>query len=181
MRFRLLLLVLAVGFACPAPRGYAMAQGQISRTALETKLRQMYPSEDGDVRYFRADVDLNDDGTKETVVYIIGPMVCGTGGCNTLVLAPGKAGPRLVANIFVTHPPIAVAATRTHGWRDLVVSVGGGGIRNHEVLLRFNGNTYPRNPTVQPNSVSGDHVSNSAMLIRPFSSYTEGLPLRPGG
>jgi hypothetical protein len=41
---------------------------------------------DKQTRYIAAFRDLNDDGTPEAIVYLIGKRWCGSGGCNTLVL-----------------------------------------------------------------------------------------------
>jgi len=41
--------------------------------------------------------------------------------------------------------------TKSHGWRDIGVMVQGGGIiQEYEAALRFDGRTYPTNPTVPP-------------------------------
>ncbi len=54
-----------------------------------------------------------------------------------------------VTNISITRPPIRVLPTVTHGWHDLGVMVAGGGIiPGYEARLRFDGHSYPSNPTV---------------------------------
>ncbi|MGD8317763.1 MAG: hypothetical protein PVH76_08440 [Myxococcales bacterium] len=58
---------------------------------------------------------LNDDQKAEWIVHVTGPMICGTGGCDTLVFADTVGGPRLVARIPLTRPPVVVATTSTHG------------------------------------------------------------------
>lgn len=65
--------------------------------ALETAIRQASPGYRTDVvaaggsqrpsRYAYARVDLNDDGSDETLVYLMGPFFCGTGGCTLQVFA----------------------------------------------------------------------------------------------
>jgi len=50
-----------------------------------------------------------------------------------------------------TQLPIRVLSTKTNGWHDLGVGVAGGGIQpGYEARLRFDGRTYPSNPTVPP-------------------------------
>jgi hypothetical protein len=66
------------------------------------------------------------------------------------VLTPVRGGWRTVTRMTVTSAPVRVLATRSRGWRDLAVAVGGGGIRGGEAILRFNGRTYPSNPTSAP-------------------------------
>lgn len=86
--------------------------------------------------------DLNNDSSKEIFVGFTGSYFCGTGGC-TIYLLDGKA--QKIASFSVTDYPIVIANTTTRGWKDLVLSSGG---KNH--LMKFNGKTYPGNPSVQP-------------------------------
>lgn len=96
-------------------------------------------------------VDLNDDGKKEAIVYIMDKAWCGSGGCTTLVLAPRNASYAIITKIALTRPPIRVLGTKSKGWLDLSVVVGGGGTESaHDVRLSFDGKTYPRNPTMPP-------------------------------
>lgn len=106
---------------------------------------------DRTTRYFAAFVDLNGDGVPEVIVYLSGGGWCGSGGCFTLVLARSDSSFRVVARITVTRPPIRVLASSSHGWRDIVVWVRGGGIlKAYEAELRFDGKTYPNSPVVPP-------------------------------
>lgn len=103
------------------------------------------------VRPFRqAAVDLNGDGRDEVVLRFEGPDRCGSGGCNGLVLTPQGSGWRVVMRATVTRLPFRVLETRTHGWADLGVFVGGGGMASQEMLLAFDGASYPSNPTTPP-------------------------------
>ena len=104
----------------------------------------------GPTRYAAAFVDLRDNGTKEVIVYITGDW-CGTGGCNTLVLAPKGTSYEVITNLTITWPPVRVLATKSHGWHDISVWVQGGGIQpGYEAKLSFDGKTYPSNPSVPP-------------------------------
>lgn len=101
-------------------------------------------------KYLSAFRDLDGDGRLEAIVYLTGPSVCGSGGCNTVVYSYHH-GWLLVSTIYLTRPPIIVADNKSHGWRSLIVDVSGGGIlRPSSVELRFNGTTYPSNPTLPP-------------------------------
>lgn len=112
-------------------------------------LLQEYPDAE-DIRYALAWRDLNGDGTDEAIIHVISSWVCGSGGCNTLVLTP--AGPmwRKVGDISVSRSPVTVLGTSTNGWSDLTVDVSGGGSPSGIALLKFDGETYPSNPTVAP-------------------------------
>jgi hypothetical protein len=51
----------------------------------------------------------------------------------------------------VTRPPIRVLETRHQGWKDIGVTVSGGGAGPaYEAALAFDGRRYPSNPTTPP-------------------------------
>jgi hypothetical protein len=109
-------------------------------------------------RYSVALVDLNSDNRPEALIYAMANAdgrgqanLCGSGGCDLYVLSLTPTGYRQVTNITITNPPIRVLPTIKHGWHDLGVLVAGGGIiSGYEARLRFDGRTYPSNPTVPP-------------------------------
>ena len=108
--------------------------------------RETYP----DTRYVAAWADLDGDRRPEALVYLLSGAFCGSGGCKLLVLTREGRSWRTVADTSVTSAPIRLLATSSHGWRDLAVTVAGGGARAHEALIAFNGRIYPRNPSVPP-------------------------------
>jgi hypothetical protein len=101
--------------------------------------------------YRTATADLNGDGRREILVYSTGPDDCGSGGCVLYVLSPTAKTYRIVMRSTVTQLPIRLLPTRSHGWRDIGVTVSGGGIRkSYTARMRFDGRSYPSNPTVPP-------------------------------
>lgn len=101
--------------------------------------------------YQRADVDLNSDGRSEIFVYVTDQNYCGSGGCTLVVLSPQGSSYRVVLRSTVTRLPISLLPASAHGWRDIGVTVAGGGITTaYMARLRFNGSRYPSNPTVPP-------------------------------
>ena len=133
--------------AIPAPADAAAPA--TAPTALEAAVRAAY-SDGGALRYQAATIDLNSDGADEAVVYLMGPFVCGSGGCPTLILTPEGDGWRTISTLSVSRQPIWALDSRSKGWRDLVVSVAGGGGSSGQARLMFDGQTYPTNPTVPP-------------------------------
>lgn len=103
-----------------------------------------------DALYRSGNVDLDGDGIEEMLFYVGGPGRCGSGGCDLYVLRNTTDGLVVIARTSVTQLPIGVLDTRHHGMRDIVVSVGGGGLPYGHRVLRFDGRTYPANPTVAP-------------------------------
>jgi len=133
---------------------------------------------DWDARFFEATVDLNDDGAPEVLAYVAGPLVCGTGGCSLYILTPGAGigGYRLVGRVSVTHVPVRLSPRSQNGWRNLVLRIGGGGGPAGDVEIRFDGRSYPTNPTVLPQERVRD-VEAMPVLIPEFRGYRDGKPL----
>ena len=160
------------------PLGEASASGEVQDHALESALRTWLDG-DFEAHYFSSSIDLNGDGGPEVVAYVAGPMVCGSGGCSALVLAREGDGYRVVTAISVAQPPIRVSTRSSQGWRNLLVGIAGGGIPAGTAELKFDGTSYPSNPTVPPAEAAAD-LEGAEILIPEFQSYKEGK-LLPGG
>lgn len=133
-----------------------------------------------EIRYYYNRVDLNGDGNFEAIVHLVGPSICGTGGCETLILQPARNGYRLVSTIGLTRTPIIVSTQKTVGWSDLIVYVSGGGItRGYYVALHFDGQTYPDNPTVLPSLGTRAKITGKAYVSDEVTP-TSGIVLRRG-
>jgi hypothetical protein len=107
-------------------------------------------TENKNTEYAAALVDLRDNGTKEAIVYLWSNHWCGTGGCVMLILAPNAGSYKVITKTPIVRPPIRVLRTKTNGWHDLSVIVGGGGLAAYEAKLAFDGSSYPQNPSVPP-------------------------------
>lgn len=106
-------------------------------------------SQGDEIRYYYNQFDLNGDKKPEVLVYLFGNAVCGTGGCNALLLRRTTAGYKQVAFFGPVRNPIIVSQNKTNGWNDLIFFNSGGGIVNgYYSVCRFKGKTYPENPTV---------------------------------
>jgi hypothetical protein len=104
-------------------------------------------------RYIAAFKDLNGDGNLEAIVYLVGEEWCGSGGCTTLILDRKGASWKIITKITVTRPPISILPEAYHGWHSIGVWVQGGGVHpGYEASLRFDGKSYPRNPSIPPAS-----------------------------
>lgn len=110
-------------------------------------MRQAYDVTD----YDAALVDLNDDGAEEVVIRARSGGHCGSGGCTLFILSPDGDSFKVVMRATVTQPPVRVLDAQTNGWRDVAVTVAGGGVTEpYEARLRFDGRAYPGNPTTPP-------------------------------
>lgn len=97
---------------------------------------------DTDRKFQYEEVDLNGDGKNEYLVGLESPYFCGTGGCTFYLLNNDGS----VITIFsVSETPFIALFSKTNGWRDLLVR-SNGAMR----LLKFDGKTYPPNPSVAP-------------------------------
>ena len=175
MHHKRLLLAIVVAVATVTPTKAEVSQHKSDKDLLEA-IRGLEP--EADDRYFSAYTDLNGDGRKEAVVYLIGPRTCGSGGCLTAIFSPQEKGKgyRLVTVIELTRPPIVAAESKTKGWRDLIVFVQGGGIlEGYNMLLPFDGASYPESPFLDPARRFQGKVHGEVLITR--HSYEEGTVL----
>ncbi|MFQ6539747.1 MULTISPECIES: hypothetical protein [Aphanothece] len=102
-------------------------------------------------RYIWDQVDLNGDGRPEVVAQVLGPMVCGTGGCPLLIFrepSPGRL--QLITQISLFKDPLIVTERRHNRWKDLITRVRVDAGTGYYAELRYDGRTYPTNPSVPP-------------------------------
>lgn len=146
--------------------------------AILRELQEYRPtSRDRYVRYYYNRIDLNDDGKSEVVVYLVGSYTCGSGGCTALIFTQNGQDYRLVSRHTVVNAPILVTPQKTAGWKDLVMLVSGGGAKQQYTRTRFNGRTYPGNPSVQPAVPANTTLQGQALVAGAFDS--PGVTLRP--
>ena len=174
----MLLLSLAAAAPNPAPE-------QSLHRFLQEEFRQeredriKFGGQDPEIRYSAALTDLNDDGFKEALVHVTGNGMCGTGGCFLYVLTREGRGWRKVTAIPETRAPIRLLGTRSHGWHDISVYVAGGGIiPGYDAQLKFDGRTYPTNPTVPPARHLKGTASSRVLIGRNAKQLSLYQPLR---
>ena len=122
-----------------------------------------------EVGYLYNRVQLGPKG-EQVMVLLISSQFVGSGGATMLILDRGPDHYKLVTRFTLTNSPILVCETYTKGWRDLVWRVRGGGIQPHYARLRFDGTTYPSNPSSAPSVEEDSTLSGTAILadqIRP--------------
>lgn len=154
----------------PAPAGTLPAD-------VQSTIRKTYGQDGGAVRYVDGSIDLNGDAKPELFVHVVGPMVCGSGGCPTLIFTPAGAGHRLVSTIGLTRPPVRASVRQTRGWRNVIVQVSGGGAKGSDVELAFNGTSYPRNPSVAGKRIPKAAADDAQIVIAAFESFEQTKPL----
>jgi hypothetical protein len=167
-------LLLEIGSAPMTAQSDATIATGILPAPVEAALREMYVGRNGEIRYFAAAINLNVEGYPEIIVHVVGDTVCGSGGwCDTLVFTPNGTAFRHVSTIRSTRPPIRVSPVRSHDWRNLIVTVSGGDGRPRDVELRYDGTSYPSNPTTAPAHRDSKVVTQVAIpAYRAFDSGT---------
>lgn len=145
-------------------------------TELEQFLRQQYvdnTNQNETIKYAYNQTNLNGDNVPETIVYVESSSLCGSGGCPTLVLKKENNQHKIVTEIGLTKGEMFVGETRTKGWRDLYVRVSGGGyVHGHYMLLKFDGRSYPDNPTDEPAEILPGKLKG----INLFAGLANGQP-----
>lgn len=92
--------------------------------------------------------DLNRDGKNDIIALSKAPRYCGSGGCVLLIYISNKNHTYSISKTTITNAPIFLYKKRSHGANDLVVKIGGGGVRSRLNLVKFNGVKYDYNPTI---------------------------------
>lgn len=98
---------------------------------------------------------VTDADPADALVLLEGPRWCGSGGCTLLVFRGTPEGFDLVSSVPLVRAPVFPAEAASNGWRDLLVTVGGGGGPSGTVRLAFGPEGYPPNPSVLPLLESG--------------------------
>jgi peptidoglycan hydrolase-like protein with peptidoglycan-binding domain len=122
------------------------------------------------VRYMFQSLDFNGTGPQGIVlVYLIGSQVCGTAGCTLLVLQSTSNGYRVMSRIPAVQQPVIISGQSPNhnpDLPDLIVYTAGGGLAPAYRRLRFNGSSYPTNPTVEPALPAGTILTGVALSSR---------------
>lgn len=116
------------------------------------------------VRYYYNKVDLNEDGNPEIFTYLVGSPVCGTGGCSGAIFKQENGEYKLLSTFSLVNNPVIVSNIKTNGYRDIIMHVFGGGIESFFARVKYDGTTYPSNPSIQPKVEQGTKVDGIAII-----------------
>ncbi len=128
----------------------------------------------GPGRYAYERVDLNDDGRDEVLVYLLGSIFCGTGGCNLMLFTEGTDGYSLVDSFPITQLPVTLSANKTSGWHDIVKMEAGGGAPQSYVRYTFDGTHY-----VEAERLPGEPAPEGRRVLDGEITFQNGIPLEP--
>jgi heat shock protein HslJ len=128
----------------------------------------------GEGRYIYGRVDLNGDGEDEVLVYLLGSIFCGTGGCNLLLFTDGEDGYSLVNNFPISRLPVIVSPERTEGWNNLIRPESGGGAEPSYVIHTFDGERY-----IEKERIPADTPPEGKRVLAGEFTFQDGIPLEP--
>jgi hypothetical protein len=118
-------------------------------------------------RFEYALADLNGDGRLDAIVLVRGQEWCGSGGCAMWIFQGTSQGFVFVSGSTIASPPIRMANARTNGWHDLIVSTAISAATLGEVVLHFNGDRYPLNPSLQPHATPAEIRNTKTLVANP--------------
>jgi hypothetical protein len=137
MKTPLLPLLALVGLAHATPPVLSLTQAALQKVDPEIK-----PD-----HYDIARTDLNADGKEDVLALMNGKSgYTGSGGATMFVLKGTADGFESLGSIGVVNEPIYARKSVKHGFRDLLVTVSGGGATPGLAALAFDGRKYPRSP-----------------------------------
>lgn len=129
----------------------------------------------GRISYVHARTDLNGDGRQDVLVYLMGPYVCGTGGCTLQVYRQEATGYRLITSFPTSRLPVIVPAASRNRWRDLWRRQSGGGAPAIWVREVFDGRGYRSRERIP--AAGGAPAGTVVLSGEP--SLADGAPLVP--
>lgn len=134
---------------------------------------------DSNVLISRVNINIH---KKTIIAYLNGTEYCGSGGCTAIVLSyrEGDNKFRLEARLTVAQLPIILLQSSSHGWRDMAVHISARDEASSFAILRFNGQSYPSNPSMVPkkhHSQMETIFSEKMFRLVSTASYTENKSL----
>ncbi len=117
--------------------------------------------------------DLNGDGNEELLVQL---DWCGSGGCTLLVFENHQKEWRFNSRITLVNSPIMLGQQTSHGWRDLIFNVSGGGATPAQHVMQYTGVSYPINPSMAP-TANPEQISGVRLFSDGISPVREGVRL----
>lgn len=124
------------------------------------------------VRYIYNMVDLNGDGNQEALVYLLGSIFCGSGGCDLFLFRPGKQGYTLVNKFPISRLPVIVSPHKTNGWHDLIRPESGGGALPSYVVHAYDGKHY-----AERHRLPGNLTPEGKRYLAGEFTFQDGIPL----
>lgn len=139
------LLVTSLTLCIGQNKGGSIAGNGALEKSIQRYLIEASPGIEGrPTKYSFALVDLNGDGTKEAIVYVVDQDWCGTAGCTLLIMVREMTGYHVIGKIPAVRLPVSVLATKSNGWHDIGITIRPNGFEPHyRARISFDGATFP--------------------------------------
>jgi hypothetical protein len=137
MKTSLFVLFLVSGFAQATPPVLSLTQAALQ--GLDPEIKPDH--------YDIARADLNNDGKQDVLVLMNGKSgYRGSGGATMFILKGTAEGFESLGSIKVVNEPVYARKSVYNGFRDLLVTVRGGGAKPGLSSLQYGGKEYPASP-----------------------------------
>ena len=114
-------------------------------------------------RYYYNYIDLNNDGTDEIFVDVMGMYTSGSGGDSALIVSQKDEDLTVLQSFTLVNMPVIVSDHTTNGWNDLIFSYTGGGAESSYMISSYSQNGYP-NIADGTLSLSLDGITGTSIL-----------------
>lgn len=149
---------------------YKASEGE-ANAAIEKAVKDYYADDElASYPYLYQYIDLNNDGTNEAVVLLGGINFAGSGGQTMLVMKFENKEWSTFSRSTLANQPIIISDSMTNGYKDIVLYVSGGGAEGNYHTLKYDGTSYPLNPSTQ-DIVSDKSVAGTAIMSEETIEY----------
>jgi hypothetical protein len=136
----------------------------------------------GPLRYLSSRVDLDGEGTPETLALVVGSYACGSGGCTLLIFRDTPGGLEPIAESGLFQSPLRRLERRSGGWAELTMPATSDGVNSGVMELRFEGGSYRFTRAATPPEPAADPGGSAVLLeLPPVPFESLGLPLPCNG
>lgn len=153
--------------------GYETTRDQKLEEAIHKTMPEYDKESYGPVRYYYNKVDINEDGKEEIFTVLYGMYVAGSGGGTGLLFDNDY---NLVTQFSLVRTPVIISDNKTNGWNEILMYVSGGGVESFYAQMKFDGKTYPSNPSVQSEVKPGMKIEGKAIIANEITP-TSGIEL----
>lgn len=123
--------------------------------------------EDDSLVYHYNNIDLNGDGKKEAFVFLIGDYVSGSGGSVALLIDREKL--EVISDFTLVRVPVVISEEETNGYKDIIMQVSDASLESSYVIMQYDGQGYPSNPSMLEKIEDGTSVKGLAIIANEVS------------
>ncbi len=97
-------------------------------------------------------VDINNDRLRDGIVLFKIPYSywCGWSGCGMAIFKAGDNSFSFVSDMMNIRGPIYIGPAQTNNYHDIVVRLSGTNMPDKNIMMKYDGKNYPKNPLTEP-------------------------------